>query len=307
VVFTANQAGHTAVADLERTGVEVCRVIDARDGDDIARIRGRGGVRAVECADGRVIRCDLVVTAVGWTAPVGLITMTGGEAAYDADSGRFVPTALPDNVHATGGLVGDGTLAQLLEHGRAVGRAAAGHTAPAPALRPAPHMELFTGRTNGVVDFAEDVTSKDLRQAVAEGYDSIELVKRYTTVTMGPTQGKLEAMNAIAIVADATGKPIADVGTTTARPPYVPVSLGVLAGGNYQPVRRSPIHDWHVAHDAVPLVAGAWIRPDHYGDPAGEYKAAHTAAAVVLPKEQPFIEGASEALTAEPGKKHASV
>jgi sarcosine oxidase subunit alpha len=307
VVFTANDEGLAAAADLERAGVEVLRVVDARHGEGVVRIRGRRGsrgatgtsdpvrgaptgVRAVECTDGEVVRCDLMVTAVGWTAPVGLATMAGGRASYVPDAARFVPAELPNGVLATGGLVGDGTLDELLAHGRAVGAQAARHAtqasaasrgrgapaeptigaSPEPPLEPAPQPELFTGPTDGIVDFAEDVSAKDLRAAVAEGYDSIELVKRYTTVTMGHTQGKLEAMNAIAIVAAATGRSIAETGTTTARPPYTPVSLGALAGRNYQPVRRSPMHDWHVQHGAVPLVAGMWIRPDHYGDPTSE-------------------------------------
>lgn len=288
VVFTANDDGLAAVADLERAGVGVARVVDARGGGDIVRVRGRGGVRAVKCSDGSVVPCDLFVTAVGWTAPTGLVTMDGGRAMYQASAARFVPADLPDGVLATGGLVGDGTLAELIAHGRAIGHEAArrttgagGMSVPAPRLEPATHPELFTGRTDGIVDFAEDVSAKDLRAAVAEGYDSIELVKRYTTVTMGPTQGKLEAVNAIAVVAAATGRSIAETGTTTGRPPYSPISLGALAGRNYQPVRRSPIHDWHVAHGAVPLVAGAWIRPDHYGDPAEEVRAVRRSVGII--------------------------
>src|SRR5207302_2809315 len=133
-----------------------------------------------------------------------------------------------------------------------------------------PHPELMCGRTDGIVDFSEDVSAKDLVTAVGEGYDSIELAKRYTTATMGPAQGKLETVNAVAVVAAATGRSIAETGTTTWRPPYVPVTLGALAGRIFEPVRRSPMQPWHEAHGASPLVAGAWIRPDHYGDPAGE-------------------------------------
>jgi sarcosine oxidase subunit alpha len=121
-----------------------------------------------------------------------------------------------------------------------------------------------------MVDFSEDVTSADLHEAVDEGYDGIELAKRYTTATMGPIQGKLSTVNTVAAVAEATGRTIADTGTTVWRPPYAPVSLGALAGTPHEPVRRSPMHDWHVAHGAVPMVAGAWIRPEHYGDPVAE-------------------------------------
>jgi sarcosine oxidase subunit alpha len=132
------------------------------------------------------------------------------------------------------------------------------------------HPELFRGRTHGIVDFCEDVSSKDIVSAVSEGYDEIELAKRYTTATMGPTQGKLEVVNTVAITAAATGKTVAETGTTTWRPPYAPITLGALAGRDLEPVRYSPMHGWHEAHHARPLVAGAWIRPDHYGDPQAE-------------------------------------
>ena len=127
--------------------------------------------------------------------------------------------------------------------------------------------------THGIVDFCEDVSSKDIVAAVGEGYDSIELAKRYTTATMGPTQGKLELVNAVAIAA-AGHRPDAsrETGTTTWRPPYAPVTLGALAGRPLEPVRYSPMQPWHEAHRARPLIAGAWIRPDHYGDPAAEVR-----------------------------------
>ena len=129
---------------------------------------------------------------------------------------------------------------------------------------------MFLGRTHGFVDFSEDVSSKDLEAAVAEGYDSAELAKRFTTATMGPVQGKLETVNTVAAVARATGRSIGETGTTTWRPPYAPVTLGALAGQAFEPVRYSPMQPWHEAHGAVPLIAGAWIRPDGYGDPPAE-------------------------------------
>ncbi|MBW3604733.1 MAG: (2Fe-2S)-binding protein [Actinobacteria bacterium] len=297
VVFTANADGDAAVADLERIGVDVRAVVDARVGGDIVRARGRGGVAAVECGDGRVIECDLLVTATGWTAPTSLCNMAGARPVYHDASARFLPDGLPDDVLATGGLAGDGTLAQLIEHGRAVGRVAARRAASSsqhgdaaeasngadalPALPLDPHPALFRGRTHGFVDLSEDVTSKELAGAVAEGYDSIELAKRYTTATMGPVQGKLETVNTVAVVAEATGSDIEQTGTTVWRPPYVPVSLGALAGRIHEPIRRSPMHPWHVAHGASPLIAGAWIRPDHYGDPMAEARNVRDAVGII--------------------------
>ena len=174
------------------------------------------------------------------------------------------PSSLPDDVLATGGIAGDGSLDQLIAHAQATGRAAArraarvrrewqsavptrgpvngallagdpsladdGDPVAIPELPVDEHPELFRARTHGIVDYCEDVSSKDLIAAVREGYDSIELAKRYTTATMGPTQGKIELVNAIAVVAEATGRTIAETGTTTWRPPYAPVTLGALAG-----------------------------------------------------------------------------
>jgi sarcosine oxidase subunit alpha len=304
VVLSANAAGDAAASDLRRVGIEVARVVDARSGGDIVRVRGRGGVKAVELADGTSVEADLVVTATGWTAPTALLNMAGDRPVYNRAAGRFFPATLPDNVLAAGGIAGDGSRDQLIEHARATGREAARRAAgirrdwrearpgaggprraPAnggplesdhdrpvaiPALPVDPHPELFRGRTHGIVDFCEDVSSKDLVAAVNEGYDAVELAKRYTTATMGPTQGKLEVINTVAITAAATGKTITETGTTTWRPPYAPITLGALAGREHEPVRYSPMQAWHESHRARSLIAGAWIRPDHYGDPQAE-------------------------------------
>jgi sarcosine oxidase, subunit alpha len=308
VVLTANPEGDAAIADLKRAGVEVVRVEDARLHGDVTAAVGRTGLRAVQVADGTRIACDLLVTAVGWTAPTSLLNASGDRPVYNPRAARFFPDAsrLPEDVLMTGGIAGDGSVEELTEHAAAVGAEAARRaeriaaariaaiptsiaatpaprepgkgTGPAPAVSLADlpdlpveaHPELFAGRTDGFVDFSEDVSAKDLRAAVAEGFDGAELAKRFTTATMGPLQGKLETVNTVAVVAAATGASIAETGTTTWRPPYVPVTLGALAGRAFEPVRYSPMQPWHEAHGAVPLVAGAWIRPDRYGDSAAE-------------------------------------
>jgi sarcosine oxidase subunit alpha len=301
VVLSANSEGDAVVADLKRAGVEVARVEDARLGGDVVAVRGRAGVRAVQTADGTTVDCDLVVTAVGWTAPTALLNAAGDRPVYRPEAARFLPdpARLPVDVLVTGGIAGDGRLDELTAHGSATGAEAARRAAhlarerrratptrrdsgagpaepealdPAtvPALPVDPHPELFLGRTHGFVDFSEDVSSKDIVAAVAEGYASAELAKRFTTATMGPVQGKLETVNTVAAVARATGASIAETGTTTWRPPYVPVTLAALAGQAFEPVRYSPMQPWHEAHGAAPLIAGAWIRPDGYGDPPAE-------------------------------------
>jgi sarcosine oxidase subunit alpha len=288
VVLTANSDGDAAAADLKRVGVDVLHIEDTRLGGDVVRVRGRRGVRAVQLADGRTIGCDLLVTAVGWTAPTALLDMAGVASAYDPVAARFRPDpgALPAEVLATGGIVGDGTTAELVAHAEATGReaahrAAGGQPQELPALVVRPHPELFRGRSHGIVDFSGDVTSQDLFTAAREGYRSAELAKRYTTATMGPAQGKLELLNTIAVLAEATGCTIGETGTTTWRPPQAPVTLGALAGRPREPVRYSPMQPWHERHGATPLVAGAWIRPDHYGDPVGEARAVREAVGII--------------------------
>ena len=276
VVLTGNPEGDAVEADLRRVGIEVARVVDARSGHTVRKAHGGRRLQAVELGDGSKVEADLLVVSTGWTAPTSLLNMAGDRPVFDTTANRFRPGGdLPDTVLATGGIVGDGSTAELVEHGRAVGaeaaaRAAGNPATPVPVLDVDPHPPLFRGPTHGFVDFSEDVVSKDVVAAVREGYDSAELAKRFTTATMGPAQGKLELVNTIAVLGEATGKDIGTVGTTVWRPPYAPLSLGALAGRGFEPTRVSPMHGWHTAHGMVPLIAGQWIRPDHYGDPQGE-------------------------------------
>ncbi len=297
VVFTANESGDQTVEDLERAGVEIAGVVDARSGGNITGTEGsQKAISSVTLGNGSSIDADLLVTAVGWTAPTSLLNMSGDRPVYDPAAARFFPDRTPDNVLVTGGLAGDGSLDELIAHGSSTGSLAAGRAAavrhrvqaataraaavsgPEPdmpsddrvPLERAAHPELFRSTTHGIVDYSEDVGSKDLVSATKEGYDSVELLKRYTTATMGPAQGKLETVNTVAVLAEARGETIAEVGTTIWRPPYAPLTLGALAGRIFEPERVSSIHPWHVAQGAKPILAGQWIRPEHYGDPQAE-------------------------------------
>ena len=297
--MTANAQGDAAAEDLDRAGVDVARVLDARNGETIVAVEGSArSASSVVLGDGSSVDADLVVTAIGWTAPTSLLNMAGDRPDYDPVAARFFPVGPPENVLATGGLAGDGSLDQLVEHGRSTGRlgaeraAAVSHrlqatTARATAVEgtepafPAddrqpldrdPHPELHRSSTHGIVDFSEDVSSKDLFGAAAEGYDSVELIKRFTTATMGPSQGKLETVNTVAVLAEARGETIAEVGTTVWRPPFAPITLGALGGRVFEPVRVSSIQPWHEANNVTPILAGQWIRPEHYGDPGAEVR-----------------------------------
>jgi sarcosine oxidase, subunit alpha len=287
VVLTGNPEGDAVAADLRRVGIEVARVVDARSGHTVRRAHGGRTLQAVELGDGSKVEADLLVVSTGWTAPTSLLNMAGDRPVFDPVANRFRPGGdLPDTVLATGGITGDGSTAELVGHGRAVGAEAAARAAgrapsAVPVLDVVPHPPLFRGPTHGFVDFSEDVVSKDVVAAVREGYGSAELAKRFTTATMGPSQGKLELVNTIAVLGEATGQDIGTVGTTVWRPPYAPLSLGALAGRGFEPTRVSPMHGWHTSHGMVPLVAGQWIRPDHYGDPQGEARTVRNAVGLI--------------------------
>lgn len=299
VVFTANSDGDAAAGDLERAGIEVARVVDARRGENIIAAHGSAQtLKSVQIGDGSSVDADLLVVAAGWTAPTSLLNMAGDRPVYDGVAARFFPGTTIDTVLASGGIAGDGSVDQLIEHARATGELAAdrarvvrhrlqARTARAVAIhepeprwptddRPLldrhPHPALYRSSTHGIVDYSEDVGSHDLVAAAGEGYDSVELLKRFTTATMGPAQGKLETVNTVAVLAEARNETIAEVGTTVWRPPYAPITLGALGGRIFEPVRVSSIQPWHVANGATPIVAGAWIRPEHYGDASQEVR-----------------------------------
>ena len=152
--------------------------------------------------------------------------------------------------------------------GSAAGSAAAAGSVPAGAENPG--CKQF-------VCFCEDVTTKDIGLSLAEGFSSLELSKRYTTVTMGPCQGRMCHRNSGVVIADKLGldADAQQVGVTTARPPHNPTSFALLAGRGYEPVKRTSTHHWHAEHGGKMLWAGDWKRPYDYGDAGSEVDAVH--------------------------------
>src|SRR5207237_19407 len=138
-----------------------------------------------------------------------------------------------------------------------------------------------SGRGKCFACLCEDVTSKDIGLSIAEGYDSIELSKRYTTVTMGPCQGRMCQLPSVRLMAQQTGQSLAEVGTTTARPPWVSVPMGILGGRPVEPAKRSSIHGRHRDLGASVKWAGDWRRAYDYGDPEGEALAVNQAAGLI--------------------------
>ncbi|MEO6369101.1 MAG: glycine cleavage T C-terminal barrel domain-containing protein, partial [Steroidobacteraceae bacterium] len=160
----------------------------------------------------------------------------------------------------------DGDVAGAHAARHALGKSAAMVAPLARAQRSHSHAAPLFAHRDGkeFVDLDEDLTLADLANAAQEGFDSVELLKRYSTVGMGPSQGKLSNLNAARQLARVTGQDLPSLGLTTARPPWQPVSLGALAGSRFAPLRRTAMDAWHEAHGAVWMPAGNWRRPACY-------------------------------------------
>jgi sarcosine oxidase subunit alpha len=240
-------------------------------------------------ATAQTLECDLIALSVGWTPAADLLYMAGGRSAYDQGRAEMRLEGLPQGVFAAGRVNGAHALELELCEGRLVGRQAAAFAGKGrggeakevaeleerkAAQRPRTSARLCVpGKRKRFVCFCEDVADQDVYTAMAEGYESLELLKRYSTLSMGPCQGKMCSMNAIHLCARFRGQSVQETGRTTARPPIVPVRLGVLAGQRMEPVQVSPVHLWHQQRGAKMLVAGLWLRPEHYGDPVAEVEA----------------------------------
>ena len=196
-----------------------------------------------------------------------------------------MPGEARQRVQAVGACNGTDTMPDLLVEAAAAGEraaAACGHGlepdtqlpgVPAPADK-APLVASWVipkpikSAPKRFIDFQNDVTAEDVGLAVREGYSDVEHLKRYTTLGMGTDQGRTSNVNGLALLGALTGREIADVGVTTFRPPFAPITLGALSGPevgrDFAPVRRTPLHDWHLDAGAPMMNAGLWQRPQAY-------------------------------------------
>jgi sarcosine oxidase subunit alpha len=323
VVATNNNDAWRTAFDLAAAGVEIAAVVDSRERPDerlVARAkalglpvrmgaavlgaRGRREVRGATIArsDGggrEEVRCDLLAVSGGWAPNLALYAQSKGAIAWNDDLQAFRPKPNGAAAWFAGGAAGTFDLTRSLRDAALAGAVAAGaeagdapegrDDAVAYALAPAPKPS--GGRV--FVDLQNDVTTKDLQLAVREGYASAEHAKRYTTLGMGTDQGKTSGLNGVATLAETLGKTIPEVGVTTFRPPYKPVSFGAVAGQHvgelFHPRRTTAMHEAHVEAGAVFELVGDWLRPRVY--PRGgesfddalmrECKAARTACAVL--------------------------
>jgi sarcosine oxidase, subunit alpha len=306
VIATSGASAYTAAMDLKTAGLEVT-LVDLRPEAECAaeaeslrragcevltghtvvgshgRRRVTGLIVAPVGASGgigspRTLSCDCVGLSGGWTPAVHLFSQSRGKLRFDRAIDAFIPGASAQAERSAGAAKGTYPLAACLEEGWAAGAAAArlenarafAASTSRTGFRP---VRIMPGceapqRGRAFVDLQNDVTAKDIGLAVREGFESIEHVKRYTTTGMATDQGKTANMTALGLVAEALDKPVPEVGTTTFRPPYTPVTFGALAGASrgklFDPVRTTPMHDWAVAQGAVLEDVGLWKRARHF-------------------------------------------
>lgn len=252
-----------------RTGMGIARAMGGKRVDEI-RIGTLDGDRITGREE--YLTCDLVCMSGGWSPVVHLWSHCGGKLRWDAERAMFHPDADRPPTGADGAAMtacagaanGVMTTAEILP--------SADVEAPVEGLSQphwfTPSHGKYDHGTKHFVDFQNDVTAADVRLAAREGYESVEHTKRYTTLGMATDQGKTSNINGLALLAGALRKPIPEVGTTTFRPPYTPVSMGAITGSAkgvlFKAVRQTPMHGWHDANGADWEPVGDWYRPFCY-------------------------------------------
>ncbi len=291
--FSAYGIEVAAIVDLRPQGEQsalaqhiVAAKIPVRLGHCITEANGGRGVSSVIVAaldkDGApmpgmriAIPCDGVAMSVGWMPAANLLYQAGAQMRYAQELEQFVPRILPPGIFAAGRVAGVYDIGNRLIDGERAGFAAAKYLGfkalkelppPATERQSASHpFPIFAHeRGKNFVDFDEDLVLADMLNTAQEGFDNIELFKRFSTVGMGPSQGKHSNMNAIRILARIRGEPVEAVGTTTARPFFHPVPMAMLAGRSFHAERRTALHSRHEGLGAKFMPAGNWWRPEYY-------------------------------------------
>ncbi|MBI1778690.1 MAG: sarcosine oxidase subunit alpha family protein [Proteobacteria bacterium] len=263
------------------------------------RLRSLEVARLTEAGDGvttdrRQLDCDLLAVSGGWNPTVHLYSQSGGKTRFDPALAAFVPDRSAQAERSAGAAAGTLSLGDCLAQGAKAGAEAAraagyaeGGIPPLPrsdepASSPARHLWVMPRQAGKggkrFIDLHNDVTDADLKLATSEGYRSVEHVKRYTTLGMGPDQGKTSNVLALSVLSEALGAAIPAIGTTTFRPPYMPVSFGTMAGRNVgalaDPLRVTPMDSWQAATGAVFEPVGQWRRARFYPKPGEDMQRA---------------------------------
>lgn len=307
VITTNNDSVYPVAQELAQAGAAV-RLLDARAAvsADLLDINQQSGVKVelnttvlqahgessvdwLETAQPEsghwklksALQCDLLLVSGGWSPVVHLLSHRGIKPLWNAEQACFLPAPTNEPLIMAGAAAGIWNKAECVMSGhvagstaaRALGKNTPDIVSPAPGGWKNPIRALYEVRAEkrsgkSFVDFQHDVTTEDVRLAHREGYISVEHLKRYTTLGMATDQGKMGNIIGLALMAEALGKEIPDVGTTTFRPPYTPVSIGALTGRHvgehFKPRRRTPMHDWNLQHGATMTDAGLWQRPWYF-------------------------------------------
>lgn len=289
-VFTNNDDGWRTVKDLTEAGISVQAIIDTRPQTDqiipdnvdayfetsVVDTIGRKALRQITLSNGRALKVDCLAVSGGWTPNIHLSSHHRARPVWSEDIAAFVPgTGMPAGMAIAGAAKGTFSLHgafsdgcqqaenALTDLGLSISKPDIPATNETPYhITPLWHVSESTSRA--WVDLQNDVTAKDIRLAHQEGFESVEHLKRYTTLGMATDQGRTSNLLGLALLADAAGKSIPETGTTMFRPPYTPVPLGALAGPgrgkHFRPTRLTPAHDWAVERGAEFLESGAWLR-----------------------------------------------
>jgi sarcosine oxidase, subunit alpha len=227
------------------------------------------------------LSCDCLGVSGGWTPAVHLFTQSGGKLKFRDEDQTFIPYTYPSDQLSIGACNGDLTLDEILnntpnslkeflnikdtEYDRLEILSSTNKSKRNIWLLPS---DKAFGKTKSFVDYQNDATAKDIKLALREGFRSIEHVKRYTTTGMGTDQGKLGNMHALGIISETAGTKMGELGTTTFRPPYTPLTFGTIVGRNvgeyFDIFRRTPIHSWHEENKAEFENVGQWKRAWYY-------------------------------------------
>jgi len=227
------------------------------------------------------IDCDCLGVAGGWTPAVHLFTQSGGKLKFRDEDQVFIPNKYPSKQISIGSCNGDFELDKIIKNTSdslkkflEIDKTDFDNLSVITSkeankkniwLLP---TDKIAGKTKPFVDYQNDATANDIKLALREGFRSIEHVKRYTTTGMGTDQGKLGNMHALGIIADTTGVKMGEVGTTTFRPPYTPLTFGTIVGRNvgeyFDIFRRTPMNDWHIENKAEFENVGQWKRAWYY-------------------------------------------
>ncbi|WP_439156048.1 sarcosine oxidase subunit alpha family protein [Yoonia sp.] len=295
-IFANNDDAHRTARDLAAAGVRIAALIDSRDtvqvagnfpvftGGQVIATKGRHGLESITISHSggtRVIGTDCLAVSGGWNPTVNLTCHMNGRPDWREDIASFVPApgSIPGLMTAgacngtfdTRGCLREG--AEVAVHVASALGLSASVAVPdgdETAYRISP-LWAVPGKGRKWIDFQNDVHVNDVAQAVQENFRAVEHMKRYTTQGMAPDQGKSSNVVALALLADATGRGIPETGTTTFRPPYVPVSIAAMGAGaqgkGFAPERLTPSHRASASRGAPMIEAGLWYRPGYFPAP----------------------------------------